>query len=419
MLVHSNRVRSKAFTLVELLVVIAIIGILVGLLLPAVGAAIEAARRTQCMNNLRSIGTATLNYETSKGQFPGYVTKFGEFAGGADPGDPGNFSGNVPAHVKVGGWGVSLLPYLDQQAVYERWTEDRYPVIADSGSEKPPTFGLAGDGFSGLAAPNVETFRCPSNPVENGNGGLSSYVTNNGMSHLRGANRIMPFNLAERRVNGVFNSKYVGVRPSNRPDLEPGEKVTLEDLKDGLSSTVLFSENVQATGWHRPGLVHGYKNPNSNSEPLLIDVVASSGSASSMELGWTDQLGRAKFTNGFVWHYEDKDSAKMPKISNTKNGPDSNAVACSPLVRAHQINGEGQSGVNGFITVTVTLNTCMHLARPSSVHSGIVHSVFADGATRTLTDSIDYRVYQAIMTPRGKSSNVPFREFVLTDEIAQ
>ena len=68
----TSRARASAFTLVELLVVIAIIGTLVALLLPAVGAVREAARRGTCLNNIRNLAQATFGYETSKGRLPGY-----------------------------------------------------------------------------------------------------------------------------------------------------------------------------------------------------------------------------------------------------------------------------------------------------------------------------------------------------------
>jgi prepilin-type N-terminal cleavage/methylation domain-containing protein/prepilin-type processing-associated H-X9-DG protein len=92
------------FTLVELLVVIAIIGILVALLLPAVQSAREAARRTQCTNNLKQIGLAVLNYENALGELP---------PGGLTP------RGGSYGH----SWWVRILPYCEQSNVYERFDQ--------------------------------------------------------------------------------------------------------------------------------------------------------------------------------------------------------------------------------------------------------------------------------------------------------
>jgi prepilin-type N-terminal cleavage/methylation domain-containing protein len=103
---NSSFKRRSAFTLVELLVVIAIIGVLVAILLPAIQAAREAARRTQCVNNLRQIGLAALNYNDARREFP---------TGGAEPWhDEG--AKNV-IHGGGYGWMVQILPYVEDAAL--------------------------------------------------------------------------------------------------------------------------------------------------------------------------------------------------------------------------------------------------------------------------------------------------------------
>ena len=105
----SVRARS-AFTLVELLVVISIIGILVSLLLPAVQAARAAARRSQCQSQLKQIGLACLNYESTNGTLPPGVEGKGRFNDDDAPGSKD----------EVGmGWGIAILPYLEEQSVYD------------------------------------------------------------------------------------------------------------------------------------------------------------------------------------------------------------------------------------------------------------------------------------------------------------
>lgn len=99
--------KPAAFTLVELLVVIAIIGVLVALLLPAVQAARESARRTQCSNNLKQLGLAAHNFNDTKGALP-----------------PSRL-GNNPATGSWLTWAVVMLPYVEQQAFFQMWDEKR------------------------------------------------------------------------------------------------------------------------------------------------------------------------------------------------------------------------------------------------------------------------------------------------------
>jgi prepilin-type N-terminal cleavage/methylation domain-containing protein len=99
-----SRGARRAFTLVELLVVIAIIGVLVALLLPAVQAAREASRRMSCGSKLRQLGIAVQNYHDTYKKFP-----------------PGNINNGVQAGVYYTSWGISILPYIEQQNLYSRY----------------------------------------------------------------------------------------------------------------------------------------------------------------------------------------------------------------------------------------------------------------------------------------------------------
>ncbi|MDO5553916.1 MAG: DUF1559 domain-containing protein [Planctomycetia bacterium] len=105
--------RKRGFTLVELLVVIAIIGILIALLLPAVQAAREAARRMECTNKLKQLGLATHNYHDTYNAFP--------------PGGSNQYNGTVESDSRGLGWTVRLLPYLEQSSLYDSIAQAKFP----------------------------------------------------------------------------------------------------------------------------------------------------------------------------------------------------------------------------------------------------------------------------------------------------
>ena len=137
------------FTLVELLVVITIIGILIALLLPAVQAAREAARRMKCANNFRQVGIALHNYHDSRGCFPPGMfcpTHYDQFNN--YPNAPGFWS-----------WSAYLLPYIEQQAIYDMIDFSSPDYFGGSGSAMNPTRQANGM--------FIDAYTCPSDPQQN------------------------------------------------------------------------------------------------------------------------------------------------------------------------------------------------------------------------------------------------------------
>ncbi|MEM8947657.1 MAG: DUF1559 domain-containing protein [Planctomycetota bacterium] len=132
---------NRAFTLVELLVVIAIMAVLISLLLPAVQAAREASRRASCQNNMKQLGLAIQNYESARGELPQSGMEARSYAALA------NLDGGV-----LVGWLVQLLPYLEQQTLFDQFDLQR-PAIdqPDNPQARQPSMLLcASDSTTGL-----------------------------------------------------------------------------------------------------------------------------------------------------------------------------------------------------------------------------------------------------------------------------
>lgn len=173
------RNRRRAFTLVELLVVIAIIGILVALLLPAVQAAREAARRTQCANNLKQYGLALHNYHDTLKNFP--------------PGGLWNVNATGPLSwgAKNMGWQARILPYAEQQTLFEKISWDlnqgSNPYVGFDSLLNPPNVPATQAYVRQVILPYA---KCPSDesPKTDGSWGLTSYSGSLGWQRTPSAN---------------------------------------------------------------------------------------------------------------------------------------------------------------------------------------------------------------------------------------
>jgi len=344
-----SRARPSGFTLVELLVVITIIGMLMALLLPAVMQARAAGRRTICKNNLHNVGLAMLGEAEAKRRFPpsGVHTL---------PGDP------------LYSWVVKLLPGLERSDIASKWD---YNLLYYEGGNRE------------LGHTTIAVLACPDDPsVVPGKGNLS-YVVNAGWAWSTGSLPVQDCTVSYHAPRGPGDLKMLDLNgngitcpadaqqdgnPSDRRlyyqlglfflEHKPGSPggirrhQTLDTVFDGLSNTIMLSENIRA----------GY-DPKTDSNWAAAGPLYNAFFVSS----YVCQDRRCSAGN--VDYRRANARSEYPYRLEAINGDFNQAEAEAPWA--------------------------------SSGHVGGVHVVFADGHIRFLEEDVDGAVYAALLSPQG------------------
>jgi prepilin-type N-terminal cleavage/methylation domain-containing protein/prepilin-type processing-associated H-X9-DG protein len=348
------------FTLVEMLVVISIIGVLVGILLPAVQAAREAARRMSCGNNIKQVGLALQNYHSAHKQLPRHLGGTGAHGRAiADVAQPGH-NRNELSYL------VGLTPFFEQQAIWETISNE-FPVGA--GTYAPmgpcPRMTLADHSTLGQYDPwltEIPMLRCPSDPGI----GLPAQGRTNYAACLGDA--------IERQETGMLDDTGAkisswdrDVRFSCRGVFVPRQNMKFRDILDGLSNTIMIGEintdlaDYDITTTPFPALDVGAEEPRINPSACtgFLDLESRYRWNASYNTNIDAQAG-PEDRRGFRWAHG------RPLFTGFTTILPPNTGLCM------RNSAEGR----GILSV-------------SSRHPGGVHVVMADGSVVFINDSID------------------------------
>ena len=427
-----RRPARGGFTLIELLVVISIIATLAALILPGVQSARAAARRTTCLNNMKNITLATMNFASARGDKLPYLsgTIFDNPSGTPTPTNPSDdvFVGGTQINngvitastttvpKRVVGWPVEILPFFDQASLYQELT------AADASlgpASNPNTINY-------LASTRIGGFSCPED-ISGENAGEISYVANAGfiIQDHWGANDFPtntttysadqtlgalpttdpgdigpnPATNASRQIwlGGSDPEREFRIVRASSPFYTPTVSATGAPLDtpmnlgyinsgDGSTQTILFSENLQARKWISPfvnDIGFGWSVP--FVDPTTPDVVAGYGTPN----GVGPATGRS---NDNVLSLSD------PATPNTYNlvpdsTPNTTTYFDSPGININLNADEG------------------HAPRPSSNHPGTVIVHYADGHGAALNEQVDTSVYVRLLSPNG----IEHGQYVIAD----
>ncbi len=320
--------RRTGFTLIELLVVIAIIAVLIALLLPAVQQAREAARRTQCRSNLHNLGVALHNYHDVYGMFPYRQGGSGTIA-------RGQHRHRLSGH-------VALLPYLDQQALYDQIMNKPSPPWANRSWWKIslPILNCPSDG--GTRAPHGATR------------GTSSYAYCGGDSYV--ASVTSP----SERTSGPVPPKPL----RNRGIFGRGACTRISEIRDGTSNTLAMAERARPVSDRDRGMVA----VDASADPSSFIPA----SCAALWVGGAYAPTAVMFTQDTSPGYRWGDGAAFFHCVTTILPP--NSATCLIGNPAWQAGG-GHYGP-GIWT-------------PSSRHPGGVNAMMADASVRFISDNID------------------------------
>ncbi len=336
--------RRNAFTLIELLVVIAIIGILIGLLLPAVQKVREAAARAKCQNNLKQIGLALHNYESANRKFP-----FGKGQ---------NYVGKVPGAAAYARWSFhsQLLPFIEQDNLYHAIDFTYPPETPGMGGAVPfmPAYQNPGRVNAGQCRTVVPTFICPSDPAQEPADwpGQNNYYASQGAQYLCDLSGSLKSTIDPTEVpNGPFY--YLS-------------NTKIADITDGVSNTAFMSEKCRGSG-----------TPDFSVDMIQIPNQNSLNATYTTCMAQTPSSTPLTSKQGFSWVMGEMCCTTYNHVSTP------NTTSCA---------GIGFPGTMANMAMQVSAN---------SKHPNGVNVFFGDGSVRFIPSTIDLTVWRSMGTMNG------------------